>query len=95
VSLGLYMALRRESRWIRRGINLYIGLDLLLTALVFLVLLGLGGASMAAVEGAVGGRLLAESATTDAVIWLILAQGLVIPWAAGVTYIARRRAHSS
>ena len=95
VTLGLYMALRREPRWIRRGIYLYIGLDLLLTALVFLVLLGLGGASMAAVEGAVGGRLLAEGAITEAVVWLIVAQGLVIPWAAGVTYVSRRRAQSS
>lgn len=94
VMIGLHQLVRSESRWLRKGLYLYLALDLLVLGFAFALLLGLGGASMAAAEGTVSGRLVAENAVMEAVIWLVVAQVLIVPWAVGVTYLARRRARS-
>lgn len=90
VMIGLYSMTRSQPRWILKGVYLYVALDLLLLGLVFAVLLGLGGASMAAVEDVVNRRAVAQAAAQEALIWLLLGQALIIPWAAGVTFLTKR-----
>ncbi len=90
VMLALARLLGTVYTWVKRGLLLYLALDLLSIGLLFTLQFGLGGASMAAVEEAVGMRGLAAGATLETAIWILAAQFLIVPWVSGVTAVASR-----
>lgn len=90
VALALNRMLRGAHSWRRRGVLLYLSLDVLALGLLFAFLVSLGGASMAVVEWAAGGRELAAGVTFETALCLLGAQLLIVPWTAVVTYFASR-----
>lgn len=90
VVLALARLLSRARNWLQRGLLLYLALDLLSMGLLFALLLGLGGVSMAAVEGAVAMRGLTAGAALETAVGLLVAQLLIVPWTVVVSYLFRR-----
>ena len=68
---------------ILHGASLYVGLFSLTGLLLFLIMAGIGGISMAAVDNP--GLDLTTPAIWEAVKWLFFGQVIIIPWSIGAT----------